>query len=337
MVGLRGAHPVEDRVADVEEAGAARSAQELASRGRQEVAADRLDVEVELADRLARVDQERHPGRPGQRADLGRRVHQPAVRRHVGERHQRHVAATRARRPSPRPTPARTRRSAPARRRPRTPRPHAGRRPCSRRTRDRGRGCAAPPPSAPTRTPRSTPPSHVSKRAISCGRAPIRRPIDPYTASRSPARSAADLVPAVGRLAPQVLHLRVDDRPRWQRRAGVVQVDLIESGAQPGVSALACSISSSVERSAAITAAGRPLRAARSRPPRSAPGGCRTRCSATSAAGVSNSIACTIGWISDDACWPMMWAPMISPVSTSTSTLANDVVSTSAHPYAVPA
>ena len=36
-----------------------------------------------------------------------------------------------------------------------------------------------------------------SKRAISCGRAWIRRAIDPFTASRSPARSAATSYPPV--------------------------------------------------------------------------------------------------------------------------------------------
>ncbi len=73
MIGLRRHGAVEDRVADVEESGAARAAQVLASGRREEVTADRLHVDVELADRLAGVDEIRHAGGAGQRTDLGGR------------------------------------------------------------------------------------------------------------------------------------------------------------------------------------------------------------------------------------------------------------------------
>ena len=57
---------------------------------------------------------------------------------------------------------------------------------------------------------------------------------------------------------------------------------------------------------------------------------------ATSVAVWSNCIACTSGWISVAACGPMMCAPMMMPVSRSTSTFANPDVSAMAQPYAVP-
>jgi hypothetical protein len=76
----------------VEEAGAARAAQVLAAGTRQRVALEARDVEVELARRLARVQQERDAGRLGDRADLLGRVHQAALGGHVGDGDQLDVA-----------------------------------------------------------------------------------------------------------------------------------------------------------------------------------------------------------------------------------------------------
>ena len=52
-------------LADVEEAGAAGCAQELAAGRGEDVAPDRLDVDRELPDRLAGVEEERHARRRG--------------------------------------------------------------------------------------------------------------------------------------------------------------------------------------------------------------------------------------------------------------------------------
>ena len=172
-----------------------------------------------------------------------------------------------------RPTPARIRRSAPARGRPRTPPQRGGRRPCWRRTRGRARGSAAPPPSAPTRTPRSTPPSRSrTGRSRAAGRGADGRSSRP-TASRSQRPLGRHLVPAGGRLALQVLDLRVDDRPAAASDApGVVEMDLIgvraRSPASPRGPARSRRRSTEPGRRRGLTAADRPLRAARSPPPR---------------------------------------------------------------------
>ena len=73
------------RAPDVEEAGAARAAQVLAAGGGEHVAADRVDVERQLADRLAGVEQVGDAGRAREAPDLGGRVDQAAVGRHVGD------------------------------------------------------------------------------------------------------------------------------------------------------------------------------------------------------------------------------------------------------------
>ena len=91
MVGLSRRDPVEDGVSGVQEPGAPRTAQELATGGREEVAADRLDVDVELADRLAGIEQERDPGLSGQRADGAGGIDEAAARRNPGQRDDRDV------------------------------------------------------------------------------------------------------------------------------------------------------------------------------------------------------------------------------------------------------
>ena len=69
---------------DVEEAGAARGAEELATGGDQRVAADRADVDRQVADRLGRVEQVGDAGRAGEGADRGDRLDPARGGRHVG-------------------------------------------------------------------------------------------------------------------------------------------------------------------------------------------------------------------------------------------------------------
>jgi len=52
------------------------------------IAADRLDIDRHLADRLAGVEQEGNAGIPGDAADRGGGVHEPAIGRHMGDRDQ---------------------------------------------------------------------------------------------------------------------------------------------------------------------------------------------------------------------------------------------------------
>ena len=85
-----GLESVDHLAAHVEEAGAARRPQELAAGGGEQVAADALDVDGELSDRLAGVEQERHPRLPGEGAHLLGRVDQAAVGGHVGGRDEPH-------------------------------------------------------------------------------------------------------------------------------------------------------------------------------------------------------------------------------------------------------
>ena len=63
-------------------------AQVLAAGHRQEVAADLAHVDRQLADRLAGVEQVEHAGIVGDLADRLGRLHQPALRRHMGDRDQ---------------------------------------------------------------------------------------------------------------------------------------------------------------------------------------------------------------------------------------------------------
>ena len=62
------------------------AAQELAAGRGEDVAADRVDVDRQLPDRLAGVEQERHAGGAGDAADRLGGVDEPALRRHVHER-----------------------------------------------------------------------------------------------------------------------------------------------------------------------------------------------------------------------------------------------------------
>lgn len=75
----------------VEEADAARAAQILPRRRSQQIAADRADIDRQLADRLTRVEQEGHACRARDAPDRGRRVHQPASHRDVGESDELHA------------------------------------------------------------------------------------------------------------------------------------------------------------------------------------------------------------------------------------------------------
>ena len=84
---MKGGSRVRDDVAPrVEEARAARAAQVLASRGREHVAADPADVDGELADRLAGVEQIQDAVPRGDRAHLRGRIDEAALCRHVGDR-----------------------------------------------------------------------------------------------------------------------------------------------------------------------------------------------------------------------------------------------------------
>ena len=86
MIGLRRHEPIEDRRTDVQKAGAARTSQVLAPSGRQQVAADLVDVDTPLTDRLTCIEQERHAGSAGERPDVSGRIDEPTVGRDVGER-----------------------------------------------------------------------------------------------------------------------------------------------------------------------------------------------------------------------------------------------------------
>ena len=72
----------------VEEAHAARPAQELARGRREHVAAELRDVERHLARGLAGVEQERHAGLAAGAPHLARGVHEAAVRGDVGQHHE---------------------------------------------------------------------------------------------------------------------------------------------------------------------------------------------------------------------------------------------------------
>jgi hypothetical protein len=56
--------------------------------GREHVAADLLHIDGELADRLAGIEQIEDAMARGDMADLGRRIDEPALRRHVRDRDQ---------------------------------------------------------------------------------------------------------------------------------------------------------------------------------------------------------------------------------------------------------
>src|SRR5436190_4494366 len=74
-VDQRRVEPLEQFRADVQEARAPRRAQELAPRRGERIAADRIDVEGQLARRLAGVEEVRNPRLARDRADVGDRVH----------------------------------------------------------------------------------------------------------------------------------------------------------------------------------------------------------------------------------------------------------------------
>jgi hypothetical protein len=84
----------EQRSAHVQETGTARAAPGLAAGAGKHVAADPPDVDRELPDRLAGVQQEGNPGPPGDRTDLFRGVDQAALRRYVRHRDELHFART---------------------------------------------------------------------------------------------------------------------------------------------------------------------------------------------------------------------------------------------------
>jgi len=76
-----------DRVAaHVEKAGATRAAQILAPGGREHVAANAIDIDRELADRLAGVEQVEDAVPRGDGSHVRRWVDEPALGRHVGDR-----------------------------------------------------------------------------------------------------------------------------------------------------------------------------------------------------------------------------------------------------------
>jgi hypothetical protein len=90
---VRGAHVEERRLEtleqtrpNIEEACPARAAQILAPGRREDVAADLLDVNRQLPDRLAGIEQVGNPGFARDGADLRRGVDETAVRRHVRDR-----------------------------------------------------------------------------------------------------------------------------------------------------------------------------------------------------------------------------------------------------------
>ena len=118
-VDERRVEPLDPLAAHVQQAVAAGRTQVLAPARRQDVAPERLDVDRELADGLARVEQVRHAGVARRGADGRRRVHQPALRRDPRDGDQPHPAAPsdgRAGRAARRPTPRRARRPGCARR-----------------------------------------------------------------------------------------------------------------------------------------------------------------------------------------------------------------------------
>ena len=83
-------------VPHVEEARAARPPQILPPRGRQHVAADPPHIDRELADRLAGIEQIQDAVALRDASDFGRRIDQPALRRHVRDRDQLGARADRA-------------------------------------------------------------------------------------------------------------------------------------------------------------------------------------------------------------------------------------------------
>ena len=80
----------------IEKAGAARPAQIFAAGGREHVAADRSHIDRELADRLARIEQIKDAVAPCDLPDLRRRIDEPALRRHMGDRDEPGARADRA-------------------------------------------------------------------------------------------------------------------------------------------------------------------------------------------------------------------------------------------------
>ena len=185
-----------------------------------------------MSHRLAGIDQERYVGRPRQRADLGRRVHQPAVGRDVRERHEGDVAATqrvghrchrhltRLVAPNPFDDDAVLLDSAEEGDRVgavlvvvhEDPLPRRHRHRPERRVPSRRRVLEAP----DLVWPGVEQPGDRTGHRIEIGGTLIRQ-----------------LVSADGRLALQVLELGVDHHPRRQRRAGVVEVDLVEFRCAP--------------------------------------------------------------------------------------------------------
>ena len=80
---------LDQAAADVEEAGAARAAEELAAGGGEHVAADLVDIDRHLPDRLAGIEEVGNAVGAGHRTHLGRRIDQPAIGRDRGDGDQR--------------------------------------------------------------------------------------------------------------------------------------------------------------------------------------------------------------------------------------------------------
>ena len=78
-------HAIGEVPLHIEKAGAARPAQELAAGGRKHVAADGIHVHLQLADRLAGIEQIGNAVRAGHLADLGGGIHQSAVGGNMGD------------------------------------------------------------------------------------------------------------------------------------------------------------------------------------------------------------------------------------------------------------
>ena len=85
-VEKRGLEPFDQAAPHVEEAGAARAAEELAPGAGEDVTPDLAHVDRQLADRLARVEQKRDARRPGDAPHGRGGVDEPALGRHVHER-----------------------------------------------------------------------------------------------------------------------------------------------------------------------------------------------------------------------------------------------------------
>ena len=167
QVDERRVEPLHHARPDVEEPGAAGPAQELAAGGGEQVAADLVHVDPQLADRLACVEEEQHAGGPAAPADLGDRRDRSVRRRHVGDRHETDTATVElgVERGEVDLARARRRAAAPPRRRC-APRPGRWTWRCSSTRRSSSR-CGRRPAAAPSGSPCARHGSALSMNAIS--------------------------------------------------------------------------------------------------------------------------------------------------------------------------